>query len=90
DYIIYFIQKFEGDVDATNLLQRARVPELLLAEEKVAIAAETKKSVLENFYQYGEQDLALVEWNAALVVEPDGGREIPDILEFALTHLLEM
>lgn len=90
DYIIYFLQEFEGGVDASNLQARANLPALLLAEDKVPIGAETKKSILENFYQYGEKDLALVEWNSALVVEPDGGREVPDILEFALTHLLEM
>jgi hypothetical protein len=90
DYIIYFMQEFHDDVNASNLCERANVPALLLAEEKVTISNQTKKSILDNIHQYGTNDLAIVEWNSALVVEPDGGREIPDILEFAVTHLLEM
>jgi len=90
DYIIYFLQEFEDGVTAHTLIDRADVPALLLAEEKTALAEITRKSILDNRYQYGEDDLALVEWNSALVVEPDGTRELPDILEFAVTHLLEM
>lgn len=90
DYIIYFFQEFEDGLKARDVLARADVPSLLLAEEKTKIAPVTRESILENTYQYGEDDVALVEWNSAFVVEPDGGREIPDILEFAVTHLLEM
>jgi hypothetical protein len=90
DYIIYFIEEFEGDVTARNLSSQADVSALLLAEDDTKIATSTRNSILENLYQYGEDDLAYVEWNSALVVEPKGGREVPDILEFALTHLLEM
>lgn len=90
DYIIYFFQEFEDGLKARDVLAQADVPSLLLAEEKTKIAPVTRESILENTYQYGEDDVALVEWNSAFVVEPDGGREIPDILEFAVTHLLEM
>lgn len=90
DYIIYFLQEFEGDISAQNLLEHADVPALLLAEDDAPLAKDTRKSILENTYQYSTQDLALVEWNSALVVEPNAGRELPDILEFAVTHLLEM
>jgi len=90
DYIIYFIEEFEDGVTARNLSSQADVSALLLAEDDTKIATSTRNSILENLYQYGEDDLAYVEWNSALVVEPKGGREVPDILEFALTHLLEM
>lgn len=90
DYIIYFFEEFEGDTCASNLRDRADIPALLLAEDDTKVSKLTRDSILENVYQYSENDLALVEWNSALVVEPGGGREVPDILEFALTHLLEM
>jgi hypothetical protein len=48
-----------------------------------------RKPISEYLYQYAETDLAVVDWNSALVLEPSGKREVPDILEFALTHLLE-
>jgi hypothetical protein len=90
DYIIYFLEEFSDDTCAKNLLERVDVPALLLAEENIKIAKPTRDSILENVYQYSENDLAIVEWNSALVVEPGGGRELPDIIEFAVTHLLEM
>jgi hypothetical protein len=90
DYIIYNFEKFEGDTTAGNLIQRADVPALLLAEDDTEIAPATRQSILENTYQYGVGDLALVEWNSALVVEEVPSRDVADILEFAVTHLLEM
>jgi hypothetical protein len=90
DYIVYFIEEFEGDLNTKELLDKADVPALLLAEDKAVIADVTRKSLIENIYQYSEKDMALIEWNCALVVEPGGGREIPDILEFAVTQLMEM
>jgi hypothetical protein len=90
DYIIYNFEKFEGDTTAQNLLQRADVPALLLAEDDQQIAPATRESILENTYQYAVGDLALVEWNSALVVEEVPSRDVADILEFAVTHLLEM
>ncbi len=90
DYIIYNFEKFEGDTNAMNLLERADVPALLLAEDDTALAPQTRQVILENTYQYGEGDLALVEWNSALVVEDAPSRDVADILEFAVTHLLEM
>jgi hypothetical protein len=90
DYIIYFFEEFENGVNAKALLTQADLPALLMAEDKVRLADTTRKTVIENIYQYGENDMAIIEWNSAVVVEPSGGREIPDILEFAVTHLLEM
>jgi len=90
DYIVYFIEEFENGLSAKDLLKNADVSALLMSEDKVKLSDDTKKSVTENIYQYGENDLTLIEWNSALVVEPNGGREVPDILEFAVTHLMEM
>lgn len=90
DYVVYFIEDFRNGISAKNLLEHADIPALLLAEDDAPLSKPTQKSILEHVYQYGENDLALVEWNSALVVEPGGGREVPDILEFAVTHLLEM
>ena len=92
DYIIYFIEEFEGDTSAQNIVERADVASLILAEDDCVISEKTRESILlpANIFQYSARDLAIVEWNAALVVEPSGEHEIPDILEFAVTHLLEM
>jgi hypothetical protein len=90
DYIIYFFEEFADGVSGKNLIEKADIPALLLAEDDTEISDITRKLILENQYKYGANDLTFVEWNSALVVEPGGGREVPDILEFAVTHLLEM
>ncbi len=90
DYIVYYIEKFEDPIPIAEVLTSVDIPALLLAEHEVELSANSRKAALENAYQYGRNDLAIVEWNAALVIEPSGGREIPDILEFAVSHLLEM
>lgn len=90
DYIIYFIEEFEDTISTKEILANVNIPALLLAEHEVPLSEASKRAALENVHQYGEVDLAVVEWNAALVIEPSGGREIPDILEFAVSHLLEM
>ncbi len=90
DYSIYFLEEIEGAATTSELLSKADVASLVLAEEEVKIGDLTRTSILENLYQYAENDFAIVEWNAALVWDPKGGREVLDILEYAVTHLLEM
>ena len=41
-------------------------------------------------FTYLEDDLAVLHWNCALVVEPSAVEDIPDLLEFATAHLLEL
>lgn len=90
DYIVYFIEEFEDKVKLSDFVKNVDIPALLMAEHEVALSEASKRSVMENLHQYGEVDLAVIEWNAALVIEPGGGRELPDLLEFAVSHLLEM
>jgi hypothetical protein len=90
DYIIYFIEEFEDGMTAKDLLQNVDIPSLLTAENSVKLSEGLRKVVMETVHQYSENDMTMIEWNSALVVEPSGGREIPDILEFAVTQLMEM
>lgn len=90
DYIVYYIEEFGEPVNLSNFMQIVDVPSLLLAEPEVKLSETSRKLAMENVFQYGERDLTVVEWNAALVIDPTGRREIPDLLEFAVTHLLEM
>src|SRR5690606_20491580 len=49
-----------------------------------------KRSVLDNVHQYSRDDMVVVDWNSALVVEPSGSMDVPLVIEFALNQLLEM
>lgn len=91
DYVIYFIEQFSGlDGSAAQLLERANVAALLLGEATQPLAERTRRTVIESSYQYWAKDLAVIDWNSALVVEPSGVRDVPDVIEFALTHLMEL
>lgn len=90
DYIVYFLEEFENNLSVDVFKNKVDFTALMLAENQVRLSEEMKKSSAEAIYQYGENDLTIIDWNSAIVIEPSGTRDIPDILEFALTHLMEM
>jgi hypothetical protein len=91
-YHVFFVRKFEEDgVRAADVLSRAPVAELLLGETSpVPLSAAERQDVLAHHFSYLEDDLVVVHWNSALVVEPSGVEDVPDLLEFATAHLLEL
>jgi len=89
EYVIYCIDEFAGAAHPLELIESVNAPALLWAECDYRLSDQSMRSARENTFQYAENDLAIVEWNAALVIDPSGSRDIPDVLEFALSHLLE-
>ncbi|MFA6433559.1 MAG: hypothetical protein WCW52_02575 [Elusimicrobiales bacterium] len=89
DYITYFIEKLEGVKNPRELLEKADIPALILAEGREALSETSRDLITENVLQYADNDLAVIDWNSALLVEPDGQRDVADVIEFSLTHLLE-
>ncbi|HEX9399527.1 MAG TPA: hypothetical protein VF912_05400 [Anaeromyxobacter sp.] len=91
-YQVFFVRRFEdGPVRALDLLARAPIPELLLGETSgVPLSPAERQEILTHHFTYLEDDLAVLHWNSALVVEPSGVEDIPDLLEFATAHLLEL
>jgi hypothetical protein len=91
-YQIFFVRAFEGGpVRAVDLLAQEPIPELLLGETSpVPLSAAERQEILSHHFTYLEDDLAVLHWNSAFVVEPSGVEDIPDLLEFATAHLLEL
>jgi hypothetical protein len=89
DYTIYFLEELTGVDKVSQLLERGAVPELILGEHKEKLSPKSRNGIRDVSFQYSESDLAVIDWNSAIVIEPSGQRDIPDVLEFALTHLLE-
>ena len=48
-----------------------------------------REDILKGAFSYLTDDLVIVDWNSALVVEPSGSRVVPHILELATSQLLE-
>lgn len=91
-YHVFFVKGLEGGpVPASRLLAEAPIPALLLGETSpVSLSAAERGDVLSHQFSYLETDLAVIHWNSALVVEPSGVEDVPDLLEFATAHLLEL
>lgn len=91
-YHVFFVRGFEGGaVPAARLLAEAPISALLLGETSpVRLSDAERQDVLSHQFSYLETDLAVLHWNSALVVEPSGVEDVPDLLEFATAHLLEL
>ena len=80
DFTIYYFRDWQKDWDA--------VP-LLLAEPE-PVSPQMRKETLNNSYTYGLGDLTIITWDSALVYDINGSTDIPDLLEFAVSQLLEL
>jgi hypothetical protein len=91
DYVTYFIQEFDGLTGPlSTLCDQVDIPALILAEPGNTLSETIKKTTPDFTYQYYKDDLVVVDWNSALVVEPNGSMDVPLVIEFALNQLLEM
>jgi len=90
-YTVIFLEELEGDVRARDLLAWPLLAKLLVGEREDRPLSETQtRDVLKYSHSYFEDDLVVIDWNSALVLEPSGSRDIPDILELATSQLLEL
>lgn len=90
DYNIFYLEKVEGISNPRELLERADVPALLLSEAEGQLSDQSRAGLFDYVYQYAKDDMVIIDWNSALVLEPSGQREVVDVLEFVVTQLLEM
>ncbi|HXX67921.1 MAG TPA: hypothetical protein VEK07_12095 [Polyangiaceae bacterium] len=90
-YTVVFIQHLEGHPLASDILQSPTLVSLVVGEPSSRrLAIGQQQDVLEHAHSYFEDDLVVVDWNSAFVLEPSGSRDLPDILEFATSQLLEL
>ena len=90
-YQVFFVRALEQPASAAEVLAGAPIAELLLGEtSEVALSRDERNDVLGHAYSYLADDLAVVDWNSAFLLEPSGVGDIPDLLEFATAHLLEL
>ncbi|HAF95545.1 MAG: hypothetical protein A2021_04405 [Elusimicrobia bacterium GWF2_52_66] len=89
DYITYIIEKADGLDNPAEFIKKVDVAALIMAEDEECLSEESKAFITENAMQYAKTDLAVIDWNSALLIEPDGQRDVADVIEFSLTHLLE-
>lgn len=79
DFVVYYLNEFEKDWDIVPLLLKDKSP----------ISKDTREETLRNRLSYAD-DIAYFTWDSALVYDPSGSMDIPDLLEFANAQFLEL
>jgi hypothetical protein len=91
DYILYFIESFENEyLDASKILDEEDIAALIINEDKNVLAEQVRDRIYNSRLHYYKNDMAIIDWNSAFIIEPSGSLDIPDVIEFALNQLLEM
>jgi hypothetical protein len=90
DYAVFQIEEFTTTPDVNELCTRY-APEIaqILRAENQALSAQEVTDALAHKISYGAFDVTIVDWNAALLVDPEGD-DVRAVLEFANVELLEM
>ena len=87
-YTIVYVERLSGTTVA-QLGESAQLAKLLLGETSPqSLSTATRTDVLRNSFSYLADDLVVIDWNSALVVEPSGSRVVPFVLELATSQLL--
>jgi hypothetical protein len=90
-YTVVFVRRFDGDPSAGEVLSSPPLASLVLGEPTSRrLSRSQREDVLTHAHSYFDDDLVVVDWNCAFVLEPSGSRDIPDILELASSQLLEL
>lgn len=93
DYVVFRITSLTspgGEELPTDILRDEDVAPLLLNERR-PLSAAARRELLPNRFSYYADDLAILTWDNALVVEPEvDDTDVQYILEFANAQLLEL
>lgn len=93
DYVVYRFMRFEdatGQSLPASVLRDLDVAPLLLNEDR-PISDQARKELLPHWFSYYPDDLSILTWNTALVLDPmEGESDVQLIVEFANAQLLEL
>lgn len=90
DYAVYHIGRLSGDIrpDLWLAANRESIAQVLRSEAKL-LSDQEVSDALSCRTSFSRDDLTLIDWNAAIVFDPDA-EDVRTILEFANVELLEL
>lgn len=90
DYVVYQVSRLFPTTTPADLMAHCGtiIAQTMRAEAEALSDLETRDA-LSSWLQYGRDDLTLVDWNAALVMDKDAD-PILGVLEYANVEMLEM
>jgi hypothetical protein len=90
-YTVIYVRGFEESPDAADVLASPALLSLIVGEPPARrLSAGLRTDVLDHAQSYFADDLVVIDWDSAFVLEPSGSQDVPDILELASTQLLEL
>jgi hypothetical protein len=90
DYVIFHLESFGAPLDPNRFCaQNARQIAQILRAERQMLSEQEIEDALAARVSYGPDDIAIVDWNASLLVDREGD-DVRAVLEFANVELLEM
>lgn len=90
-FTIIFIEELENKPLAREVLAWPGLPKLIIGESAEQHLGEKQvRDTLQHTDGYLDNDLVVIDWNSAFVLEPSASRDIPDILEFSRSMLLQL
>lgn len=89
DYTVFFIESFNPVINAEEFLNEYDISGLMMYEE-TPLNSRIKDELMSWRFSYYNNDGVVLNWDNAFIIEPSGSLEIPDILEFANSQLLEL
>lgn len=89
DYTIFFLQQITPVEQAEQYIEQLDVPRLL-AGDTGNLSKQERKQLADTAFSYRSDDLVVIDWNSALIVEPSGVGDVAEILELATMQMLEL
>ncbi|MBI5493496.1 MAG: hypothetical protein HY904_00630 [Deltaproteobacteria bacterium] len=91
DYVVVLARELGPGSTPADLRQDPALAAVLLGEPPDApdLSTERVRQMMARALSYYDDDLVLIEWSAAFVLDPRGGEDVADILEFTTQQLVE-
>ncbi len=88
DYLLAIVQHWSEPLKTAELEQRLDLVPLLSGERR-PLSEGARRELLRQRFSYYEDDLVVLTWDRAFIVEPRGDSDVADVLEVANAQLLE-
>lgn len=89
DYLLGLVHALEGISSTASLTDELDLVPLLAGESR-PLSEQSRQELLRQRFAYYTDDLAVLTWDRAFIIEPRGESDVVDILEVANAQLLEM
>ncbi|PWS37457.1 hypothetical protein DFH01_11530 [Falsiroseomonas bella] len=89
DFLIASVETLDRPMDAAALLKEVDMVPLLSGEER-PLSEGARRELLRQSFSYYPDDLAVLTWDRAFILEPRGDTDVAEVLEMANAQLLEL